>query len=101
MQVSLDVKDVSGGVHLRIHVKPRASRGGVGGVRGDALDVAVSASPVDGAANQAVIAVLARHFGVPKRSVTLVQGLASRTKIVRLEGLSSKAVLERVSPGPR
>lgn len=94
--VTLDIKEISGGVHLRVHVKPRASKNAVGDALGDALSISVSAPPADGAANDAVVSLLARHLGIPRRCVTLVRGQTSRTKIVRVEGLDASAVLERL-----
>lgn len=75
------------GAHLRVHVKPRASKSRVIGIRGDALDVAVAAPPVDGEANAELVRLLARHFGVAQGRVTVVSGASGRTKVVRLGGL--------------
>ena len=75
-----------GGAHLRVHVKPRAAKSRVLGVRGGALDVAVAAPPVDGAANDELVRTLARHFGLARGKVVVVTGETSRTKVVRLGG---------------
>ena len=81
-----------------IRVRPGASRERVGGEYGDPpeLVVAVGAQAVDGAANTAVIKVLAQAFGVPRSAVELVQGATSRTKIVAVVG-DSKAVSARLA----
>lgn len=78
----------SGGLRVTVRVRTGASRPGVGGRYGedDALVVAVSARPVEGAANKAVTAAVADAFGVPKRDVAVVGGEKSRTKIVFVEG---------------
>jgi uncharacterized protein (TIGR00251 family) len=71
---------------IDILVQPRAARPGVGPLVGDRLRVAVSAAPVDGQANDAVIAELAEAFGVRRAAVTIVRGETSRRKTVRIVG---------------
>lgn len=74
---------------LTVHVRPRAGRTQVLGLRADgSLDVAVRAAPAGGEANRELLRLLARTFGVPRSAVALVRGLAARTKVVRIEGLS-------------
>lgn len=76
-------------LRVTIRVRPGASRTRVGGTYGSveapALVVAVSARPVDGAANEAVVTAVAKAFGLRPRQVTLVAGERSRTKILDLE----------------
>ncbi len=71
---------------IDIQVQPRAARPGVGPLVGDRLRVAVSAAPVDGQANDAVIDELARAFGVRRGAVTIVRGETGRRKTVRIAG---------------
>jgi uncharacterized protein (TIGR00251 family) len=73
-----------GGVSLKVRVKPRSAKSRVLGERAGELEVAVAAPPVDGAANDELVAVLAEHFSVPKRDVTIVPGASGRSKIVRI-----------------
>jgi uncharacterized protein (TIGR00251 family) len=86
-------------VRFGVRVQPRASRAGVDGVHGDALRVRVSAPPVDGAANDAVVEVLATALGVPRRAVTIVAGAGSRSKVVEVEGVTVDTVLALASRG--
>lgn len=79
-------------MRFSVRVQPRASRTGVDGLFGDALRVRVSAPPVDGAANEAVIRVLAEALHVPRVAVRIVAGASSRTKIVEVAGVSVEAV---------
>jgi len=65
---------------------PRASRVAVGPAVGDRLRVAVTAPPVDGAANDAVIDALARAFGVRRAAVRIVRGETGRRKTVQIDG---------------
>lgn len=85
------------GVTFAVRVIPRAGRTGIAGVRGDALLVRLAAAPVDGAANDALIAFLSRQFDCPKRDVTIVAGPSSRDKRVAIGGLIPEAVGRRLS----
>jgi uncharacterized protein len=80
---------VEGGVRLRILAQPRASRSKVVGEHGGALKIALAAPPVDGAANEALVAFLAELLGIPRRQVSLVSGHASRRKTVEVAGVDA------------
>ena len=71
---------------LDVRVIPRAARDELAGVRDGRLLVRVSAPPVDGKANAAVCALLAKRAGVPKGAVGVVRGESARDKRVRIEG---------------
>jgi len=89
---------VTGALLIDILVVPRASRTAVGSMTGDRLRVAVTAPPVDGAANAAVIEALAEAFGVPRRAVDIVRGETGRRKTVRVAG-GSEETLGRLRRG--
>ncbi len=78
--VSLTV--ASGSVRFKVRVQPRSARDRVAGMYGDALKVQVSAPPVEGAANAAVVEILAAWLGVPRKAVEIVRGQTGRDKIV-------------------
>jgi|BarGraNGADG00212_1021973.scaffolds.fasta_scaffold18185_3 uncharacterized protein (TIGR00251 family) len=80
-------------VRFAVRVQPRSSRAGVDGVHGQALRVRVNAPPVEGAANEAVVEVLAKALGVAKRAVTIVSGATSRSKVVEVRGVTAAGVL--------
>ena len=86
---------------LPVYVQPGARRERVVGVHGDAVKIAVNASPEKGKANTALRALLAREFGVRPSAVALVSGRTSRRKEVRVEGLSADAVADFLSQRPR
>ena len=88
-------------VRLQIRAKPRAKRSRILRVEGLSLDVALAAPPVDGAANDELIAVLARALSVPKRALDLVVGGTSKRKVVAVSGLSEAEVLERLASAAR
>jgi uncharacterized protein (TIGR00251 family) len=81
---------------IDVLVVPRAARVAVGPLVGDRLRVAVTAPPVDGAANAAVIDALAAAFGVRRRAIAIVRGERGRRKTVEIAGADG-AVLERLS----
>jgi len=71
-----------GAITLTIHAQPGAKRTEVAGVHGDALKVRIASPPVEGKANEALLAFLADAFGVPRRNVRLLRGDAARRKTV-------------------
>lgn len=91
---------VPGGIEIQIKVIPRSGRTAVAGIRDGALLVRLAAAPVDGAANDALIALLAVTLAVPRRTVTLVSGERSKTKRVRVAGVSVSAAQTRLAPEP-
>lgn len=84
------------GLTFAVRVVPRAGRTAVAGVRGEAMLVRLAAPPVDGAANDALIAFLAELFDRPKRDITLVSGHASRSKRIAIAGLTEDQVSLRL-----
>ena len=91
------VSAVPGGVLIDVRLRPRASRAGVGGVREGALELRVSAPPVDGEANAAARELLADVLGVSRARVALQGGEKSRRKTFRVEGLDPAAALARIA----
>jgi uncharacterized protein (TIGR00251 family) len=79
-------------VRFAVRVQPRSSRTGVDGVHGDAIRIRVNAPPVDGAANDAVIEVMAKTLGAARRDITIVSGESSRSKIIEVSGMTAAAV---------
>lgn len=92
----LTVRRTALGVRFKVRVQPRASDAGVAGVHGDALKVRVTAPPVDGAANDMLVRILATAFGVPARAVTIVSGANARIKLVEVAGVT-EADVRRIS----
>lgn len=64
----------------------------VAGRHGDAIKIRVKAPPVDGAANEELIRFLAKRVGVPRSSIRLVSGAASRHKRITIEGMTSEEI---------
>ena len=81
---------------IAVRVTPRSSRNAVEGVDpAGELRVRVTAAPTDGAANRAVIRLLAASLAVPKGAVTVVSGASSRHKRLRVDGIDTAAVQAR------
>jgi uncharacterized protein (TIGR00251 family) len=88
------------GLQLAVRLTPRAARDGFAGVTQDAdgrgmLAVRLSVPPVDGAANKALIAFLAKRLGLRKADIAIRSGELSRLKILELTG-DSRAIAARI-----
>ena len=81
---------------LAVRVIPRSSRTGGDGRRGDAILIRLNAPPVDGAANDALIAFLSEVLDVPRRAIAIVSGQTSRDKRVRIQGIDTDAAIARL-----
>lgn len=92
----MSIVAIPGGVRLEMYLQPGASRTEVAGLHGDRLKLRVAAPPVDGRANEALLAWLASRCGVAKRQVRLVRGATSRRKTVEIEGVSAGEVRQRL-----
>jgi len=79
-------------VVLSLHIQPGAKKTEVAGEHGEALKIRLHAPPVDGKANDALVAFLAERLGVPKARVVLEAGQTSRSKRVRVVGTTIAAV---------
>jgi uncharacterized protein len=84
------------GARLRVRVEPRASRDEVVGWREDTLRLRVSAPPLEGRANAAVVDLIARAAGVARSAVSVVAGERSRDKLLRVDGVSAAALRARL-----
>lgn len=88
-------------IELRVRATPRASRNAILGPHDGATRIALTAPPVEGAANAALLIYLADLFDVPKRSLTLISGQSSRTKLVRIEGITIDEAFARLQTTPK
>ena len=75
---------------ISIRLQPRARRDEVVGERAGAIVIRVTAPPVDGKANAALCAFVARAAGVPPSRVSVVRGQTSRDKVVRVDGVDEE-----------
>ncbi|HZD94695.1 MAG TPA: DUF167 domain-containing protein [Candidatus Sulfotelmatobacter sp.] len=93
----IPVQESAKGTTFAVKVHPRARKSAITGTIGDALKLAVTAPPVEGRANQAVIEFFADLFEIPRSSVTIASGETSRNKVVRITGLSQAVVEQRLA----
>jgi uncharacterized protein (TIGR00251 family) len=96
--VSITVRSVARGVRFEVRVQPRASRSEIVGEREGALRVRLAAPPVDGAANDALIELLADLLNTPKRDIRIVTGATSKRKVIEVDGVTPEQVLALQSP---
>jgi uncharacterized protein (TIGR00251 family) len=88
------------GCRLAVQVAPRAAANRVLGPYRGALKVALTAPPVEGAANAALLAFLAEVLAVPRSRLTLVEGTTRRAKLVHIRDLTPAAALARLMREP-
>jgi uncharacterized protein len=79
-------------VRFSVRLQPRASKNEIAGLQGVALKVRVTAAPVDGLANEALIELLSRALNTSRRNVCIVSGHSSRTKLVEISEVNLESV---------
>lgn len=91
------LRELPDGVLLSLKLQPRASANEIGGPLGGELRVKVTAPPVDAAANEALIRLLADALDCPRGNVELVRGHTSRHKLVKLHGWRAADVVKKLA----
>ena len=81
---------------ISVKVVPRSSKNSIEWEQGN-LKVRLTAPPVDGAANEALVALLAERLGLPKRSISIVRGTTARQKMVEISGISMENMKQKLS----
>src|SRR5882762_5544522 len=96
----IDYAEKDGALTFKVRVVPRASRSELVGEHDGALRVRIAAPPVDGAANDELVRLLARAFGVPRSAIDITRGHAAKLKIVCVAGGQAAVLKSKVqSPG--
>jgi uncharacterized protein len=90
----LECVEEDSAVSFMVRVVPRASRSGFAGEYDGALRVRIAAAPVDGAANDELIAMIARALKVPRRAVEITSGHNAKSKRIRITGTNCQAVMD-------
>jgi uncharacterized protein (TIGR00251 family) len=93
---SYGVTAATNGVTIKVYVAPRSSFNKVVGLHDGAVKVALTAPPVEGAANKALVDLLAKVLGVSKSAVSLVSGETSRNKVVRVAGIEASDAITKL-----
>jgi hypothetical protein len=94
--MALSLRSTGDGVVVLVRVIPRSSRTRLAEIRDNRLLVRLNAPPVDGAANKALVRVLAQTLEVQRRAVRIVSGERARDKSVLIDGLTSEEILARL-----
>lgn len=89
----IPIRDTTRGATLEVRVHPRARKTAITGVMGTALKIALSAPPVEGKANEALIEFFSDLFHVSRSSVQVITGAQSRTKVVAVAGRTAAELL--------
>jgi uncharacterized protein len=91
------IRATASGVEIDVRVIPRAKKTTQAGTRDDALLIRVAAPPVEGAANDALVAFLADRLAVARRAVRIVSGEGGRSKRVAVHGITVSDAIARLS----
>jgi len=91
------LKSQADGAWLAVKLQPRASKNEIGGALGEELRIKVTAPPVDAAANEALLRLLAETLGCSRSKVELVRGHTSRHKTIKLHGMTAEAAAAKLS----
>ncbi|HEX4577333.1 MAG TPA: DUF167 domain-containing protein [Edaphobacter sp.] len=97
-EIATFAQDVADGCTLSVRVHPGARKNAVTGIHADAVKIALTAPPVDGKANEALIAFLAETLRLPRARIVIVSGITSREKMVRITGKSAAEVAAALFP---
>lgn len=92
----LKITEIKDGIRLQIKVQPRSARNQFAGEQQGVLKVKLTAPPVDGEANKALVNFLAATFKIPKRNVRILKGETARNKIVDIKGIKPDNLLEKI-----
>jgi uncharacterized protein (TIGR00251 family) len=84
-------------VTIEILVQPRASRAKIGPMHDGRIKIAVTAPPVDGEANAAVIELLARRLGIARGDIEVIAGASSRRKTLRIANVTQQQIAELIA----
>jgi uncharacterized protein (TIGR00251 family) len=95
---SLCLVPKSGGFALAVKVVPGASRRRIAGAYGDGIKVTVTAKPVDGAANEAILKLLGEFLRIPTSQIQITRGQTNPRKEILIMGLPAEAIAQRLFP---
>jgi uncharacterized protein (TIGR00251 family) len=97
----LRVTEIDGCLRFGVRVQPRATATEFAGTYGDALKIRLTAPPVDGAANEALVIFLAKIFSVPRHDVRILSGESARSKLIEIRGITERDVRDAATRSRR
>ena len=92
----IEIRETSSGVSFAVRLQPKAKKTAILGDMEGALKLAVTAPPIEGRANEALVKFVAQLLNVARSSVTIAAGTTSRNKVIRVEGLTAEQVRSRL-----
>jgi len=95
-RIQLNITSAAGGSAFRVHVVPRSRKNEISGRYDQAVKIRLTAPPVEGKANEALIEFLAKRLDVPKRTIEILSGASSRNKMVCVLGLTPQELEARL-----
>lgn len=93
----IPIHPTASGASFAVKIHPRARKSAITGIVGDALKISLTAPPVEGRANQALVEFLAQLLNVPRSSIKIAAGQNSRTKVICVNGLSAEDLRSRLA----
>lgn len=89
----LNIQETDNGIRVEVKVQPRSSRNQIAGEQEGALKVKLTAPPVEGEANQALIDFMARFLKLPRKNIVLLRGETARNKLIEIKAISREEFL--------
>ena len=86
------IRDAPDGCTLQVRIHPGARKNAITGIHAGALKISLTTPPVDGRANEALIAFLSDQLRIPKASISLISGQTNRSKTLRIATLTAPQV---------
>lgn len=93
-------REANGAVIFPVRVVPRSSRNQIVRVEGDALKIRLTAPPVEGKANEALVKFLAEFLNVSRSQIQIMSGDKSKSKMVRVRGVTKAQIKDKIGPRP-
>jgi uncharacterized protein (TIGR00251 family) len=90
------IEEIKGGVRLHLFIQPKSSKNEIVGPHNGMLKIKITAPPVDGEANQALIEFLSKYLKIAKREITIVKGETGRQKTLDIAGLDLQSAKEKL-----
>jgi uncharacterized protein (TIGR00251 family) len=85
-------QDANNSISFEVRVVPRSSKSEIIGEHDGALKIKIASAPVDNAANEELIKLLSKTFGVSKMEIEIVSGQSSKRKMVRIKGADANKI---------
>jgi len=92
--MNIDIREHEDGLTIECHITPKSKKSSIKGERAGALSISLTAPPVDGKANTALIKFISKLTGRPRSSIAIIKGEHNRSKTLYIQGISRKELDE-------